>query len=104
MGVASPVRALIFYSPPLRRLAGQDVSWTYQTVLLGIDGTARLIPGPRDWGGADGRATCNRYLLAQIRVDREAASAGGADIAFVAVADANSWDDLKRAHDLPTHF
>jgi len=71
---------------------------------MGSDGSARLIPGPGDWGGADGRATCNRHLLAQIRVDREAARAGAADIAFVAVADTNSWDDLKRAHDLPSYF
>jgi hypothetical protein len=103
MNVVSPAGTVIFYSPPLRRLAGQDVSWTYQTVLL-TGAAARLLPGPRDWGGDDGRATCNRHLLAQIRVDREAARAGGADIAFVAVADANSWDDLKRAHGLPGYF
>ena len=104
MAVVPPATTVIFYSPPLRRLMGQDVSWTYQTVLMDGEAPARLIPGPGDWGGEDGRATCNRHLLAQIRVDREAAQAGGADIAFVAVADINSWDDLKRAHDLPAYF
>jgi hypothetical protein len=97
-------RPLIFYSPPLRRVAGRDVIWTYQTVLVGADGQVQLIPCVREWAADQGRAACARHVLAQINVDRDAARASGADIGIVAVHDATSWDDLKRAYGLPTHL
>jgi hypothetical protein len=104
MQARDPARPLIFYSPPLRRVAGRDVSWTYQTVVVGADGQVQLIPGAREWAADQGRAACTRHVLAQIHVDRQAARASSADIGIVAVVDANSWDDLKRAYGLPTHL
>jgi hypothetical protein len=97
-----PRHPVVYYSPPLRRVDATSVRWTYQTLVAGADGVAQLIAGTREWPADDGRAACARHLIAQMRVDREAARASQAEISIVAVVDPTSWDDLKRAFGLPT--
>ncbi|WP_439817821.1 hypothetical protein [Zavarzinia sp. CC-PAN008] len=94
--MAAPV---VYYSPPLSANAGGKAVWRYETMVVGADGRVSVMPGGRDWPHAEGqgRRECAMFMLDQMRVDREAARREGAFVGIIAVLDANSWGDLKRA-------
>ncbi|MCF4164554.1 hypothetical protein L2U69_02690 [Zavarzinia compransoris] len=92
---------LVFYSPPLRVVAAAGPKWTYETLVVGRDGKARRLPSHMDFPDAEGRKACAAHVVAQMRVDREAArKRGAAAVGLVAVFDLASWEDLLLAHGL----
>lgn len=90
---------LVYYSPPLRKVAAQGGEWTYETLVVGRDGRGRRLPGQARFTEAEGRKACAAHVIAQMRVDRETAQKRGrAGIGLVAVVDLASWDDLCIAY------
>lgn len=92
---------LVFYSPPLRVIVQAGPQWTYETLVVGRDGKARRLPSHTAFPDAEGRKACAGHVVAQMRVDREAARRrGAAAVGLVAVFDLASWEDLLLAHGL----
>ncbi|MFA5122462.1 hypothetical protein [Zavarzinia sp.] len=95
-----PIHPLVYYSPPLRVVAAEGAEWTFDTLVVERGGKARRLPGlvhiPEAEGG---RKACAAHVIAQMRVDREAARRRGAGaVGLVAVVDLASWEDLCLAY------
>ena len=90
-----PAMPIVYYSPPLPEADAAE-RWSFETIVLGADGHAGLLPGQGRWTAAEGRKACARHVLDQMRADRAAAHERGAAVAIVAVLDAASWADLRR--------
>lgn len=99
--MGQPARPLVFYSPPLRIVAGNGGEWTFETLVVGPDGHARRLPGGARFTETEGRKACAAHVVAQMRVDRDVAQRRkDARIALVAIVDLASWQDLCLAYGL----